>query len=278
MQLYFQFVILLVLTLPFGNIHAQLLNDVVLSSIHNEIQSKWEWNNMKNLDFNYYNENYCDYYIYCIMDQSYNLPPGKTTVFTKEQGSEVNNPFKDASYYYIYRGKFPERFKITTPYGLPVKSGKKISWQTDQCESRKTMQFCLKERDTIYATRGGIACRLIHPDHLLVYHADHTFAAYISMLENFIQPGEIILTGQPVGIARHKGISISFFFLDKNKFTGEIFNGYPYSHFTPMFRTTEGDIKLKENIDYQAVTDDELIMQDMDKREKKKYLKNKSIK
>lgn len=50
MQLHFKFVILLVLTLPFGNIHAQLLNDVVLSRIHNEIQSKWEWNNLKNLD------------------------------------------------------------------------------------------------------------------------------------------------------------------------------------------------------------------------------------
>ena len=45
-----------------------------------------------------------------------------------------------------------------------------------------------------------------------------------------------------------------------------------------MFRTAEGDVKLKERSYYQALTDDELIMQDMDKREKKKYLKQKSTK
>ena len=98
------------------------------------------------------------------------------------------------------------------------------------------------------------------------------------MAEILVQPGEAILTGQPIGLAGSNGISISFFFLDKNKFTGEKFNGYPYSHFIPMFRTAEGDVKLKERSYYHALTDDELIMQDMDKREKKKYLKQKSTK
>lgn len=278
MKQYIKLTLIIVLTFYTGNIHAQSLDYVILPRTRSEVQGKWEWNKLNNLDLNYYNEDCCDYYMYREMDQSYNLVPGKTTVYTKELGSEVDNPFKKGYYSYICRGKFPEKFKITTPYALPVKSGKKINWQTDQRESRKTMQFRLNQRDTIYATRGGVACRLLHSEHLLIYHADNTFAAYTSLLENFVQPGEVILTGQPIGLAGSNGISISYFFLDKNKFTGEKFNGYPYSHFTPMFRTTEGDMKLEENTDYQAVTDDELIMQDMDKREKKKYLKNKSIK
>ena len=66
------------------------------------------------------------------------------------------------------------------------------------------------------------------------------------------------------------GVSISYFFLDKNKFNANLPSGYPYSHFTPVFRTTEGDIKTKEKKEYYSV-----IMQDMSKREQKKYLKKK---
>lgn len=273
-----RFSIILVSILFAGNIHAQSLNDVILLRQRSDIQGKWERNNLRNLDLNYYNEDFCDYYLYREMDESYNLSPGKNTVYTKDFESKVDNSFKEWGYYYICRGKFPDKFKITTPYALPVKSGKKINWETDMRESRKTMRFRLNERDTIYATRGGVVCRIHHPDHLLIYHADNTFSIYIFMAEILVQPGEAILTGQPIGLAGSNGISISFFFLDKNKFTGEKFNGYPYSHFIPMFRTAEGDVKLKERSYYQALTDDELIMQDMDKREKKKYLKQKSTK
>ena len=98
------------------------------------------------------------------------------------------------------------------------------------------------------------------------------------MSENFIQPGEEVKVGQPVGKAGPSRVSISFFFLDENKFKGGESSGYPYSHFIPVFRTTEGDIKLKEKTIYQAVVDDELIMQDMSKRDKKKYMKQKNLK
>ncbi len=48
-----------------------------------------------------------------------------------------------------------------------------------------------------------------------------------------------------------------------------------YSHFTPVFRTTEGDVKPEERKMYTAWVDDGLIMLDMTKREQKKYLKRK---
>ena len=95
------------------------------------------------------------------------------------------------------------------------------------------------------------------------------------MSRNFIHPGEEVLVGQPVGLAGEMGVSISYFFLDKNKFNANLPSGYPYSHFTPVFRTTEGDIKTKEKKEYYSIIDDALIMQDMSKREQKKYLKKK---
>jgi hypothetical protein len=74
------------------------------------------------------------------------------------------------------------------------------------------------------------------------------------------------------------GAAISFFFLDENKFKGGLSSGYPYSHFIPVFRTTEGDVKPEEKTIYQAVTDHDLIMQDMSKRNKKKYMKLHNLK
>ncbi len=51
--------------------------------------------------------------------------------------------------------------------------------------------------------------------------------------------------------------------------------GYPYSHFVPTFRTDRGDVRPVERKFYRVVTDDALIMQDMSKKEQKKYLKHK---
>ena len=138
------------------------------------------------------------------------------------------------------------------------------------------MEFSSQLGDTIYAVRNGIACETTHPLHLLVHHADNTFAAYFDLAINFIKPGIKIRTGQPIGISNKNSISISFFFLDKNKFGDDLRpSGYPYSHFTPLFRTTEGDLKLEPHKDYEALIDDDLIMQEMNKREQKAYLKNK---
>lgn len=140
------------------------------------------------------------------------------------------------------------------------------------------MNFHIKQGDTIYATRSGIACKTTNPQQLLIYHPDQTFAAYLVMNENFIEPGEEVQVGQAIGKAGPTGAAISFFFLDENKFKGRLSSGYPYSHFIPVFRTTEGDVKPEEKTIYQAVTDHDLIMQDMSKRDKKKYMKLHNLK
>lgn len=272
-----KFIILFVFTLSAYHTSAQSLRKL-MERPFGIIESKWETNAQGAHELNYYNEDYCDYYLYRMNDRSYNLTPGKNTVFKIEKNSHTENPFKSSSSYRYYRGKFPKNFQIGTLYALPVKDGQKTGWQTDPREPVKTLNFRIKEGDTIYATRSGIACTTANTQQLLIYHPDQTFAAYLVMSENFIQPGEEVQVGQPVGKAGPSRVSISFFFLDENKFNGGESSGYPYSHFIPVFRTTVGDTKLKEKTIYQAVVDDELIMQDMSKRDKKKYMKQKNLK
>lgn len=272
-----KFIILFIFTLSACHTSAQSLRKLMERPL-GIIESKLETNAQGDRELNYYNEDYCDYYLYRINDRSYNLIPGKNTVFRIEKNSHAENPFKSPSSYRYYRGKFPKNFQIGTLYALPVKDGQKTGWQTDPREPVKTLNFRIKEGDTIYATRSGIACTTANTQQLLIYHPDQTFAAYLVMSENFIQPGEEVQVGQPVGKAGPSRVSISFFFLDENKFKGGESSGYPYSHFIPVFRTTVGDTKLKEKTIYQAVVDDELIMQDMSKRDKKKYMKQKNLK
>lgn len=239
------------------------------------IAPKWERTPQGTQEFSYYNTDYCEYHLYRKGDRSYNLRMGKTTVFSKAKDSKVDNPFNSPSTYRYYRGQFPKAFQISTPYALPVKQGNTTSWQTNRHEPYKTMNFRIEKGDTIYATRSGIACKNTHTQHLLIYHADKTFAAYLAMNRNFIQPGEEVQVGQPIGLAGSTGLSISYFFLDPHKFSETPPAGHPYSHFVPTFRTSEGDIRIEEQTDYRCVIDDALMMQDMNKRSQKKYSKKK---
>ena len=247
----------------------------ILDRPHDVVKSVWESDNEGNQELNYYNEDYCPYYLYREGDDSYELQPGKNTVFKKMKKSPYDNPFNRPTSFMYFRGFFLKNFQVNTPYALPVKSGTQTAWRIDRRESVRTLQFRMAAGDTVYATRSGVACRTVIPRQLLICHADHTFAAYLVMQENFITPGEEVRTGQPVGIAGPTGVSVSFFFLDKNKFSGLKAAGYMYSHFTPVFRTTEGDVKPEERKMYTAWVDDGLIMLDMTKREQKKYLKRK---
>ncbi len=175
----------------------------------NIIQSKWERNAQGDQDLNYYNEDYCDYYLYREKDRSYNLRPGNNKVFTLKNDKSLNNTFPNSTRYRYYRGKFPQNFNINTPYGLPVKNRQKTEWQIDPRESFKTLNFNIQNGDTVYATRSGIACKTSNSRQLLIYHPDQTFAAYLIMSENFIKPSQEVQIGQPIGKAGLWGVSIS---------------------------------------------------------------------
>ncbi len=240
----------------------------------NMIESKWEHDSEGNRMLNYYNNDYCDYYLFRINDKSYTLKPGKNTVFTIRKDSNFDSQFKTAGSYYRFKGAFPKDFDIRTPYLLPVHNGEYVRWKTDRRERMKTMNFGLAPGDTVYACRLGTACEVNDSRSLLIYHQDHSFAAYMMMDECFILPGETVYPGMPVGIAGLSGVSVSFFFLDENKFGNSVpSTGSIYTHFIPYFSTSDGTLQPEEGLTYVAAAPDEIVMAEMTKREKKRYLK-----
>lgn len=73
------------------------------------VESKWEINSINgNQELNYYNKDFCDYYLYRQQDTSYDLSPGKNTIFTIRENEAFDNLFKNATYYSYFRGRFPK--------------------------------------------------------------------------------------------------------------------------------------------------------------------------
>lgn len=243
-----------------------------------------------------YNNDYCDFYIVVLRGKkAYDVHPGRNLIvmgrsrkksdytYSKASVSQISiNKFsgplykRDINSYRLryYPGRFPKKLNESFPYALPVKHGKETAWRTDTLENQLTLNFFVPERDTVYATRGGVVCKAGDGRQVLVYHADCTFAAYLMLESKFVSPGSEIHAGEPIGVASSEGVSISFYYLDKTQFRRvEKVADYPYAHFVPIFRTDEGDVRPEEGETYCAVTDDELITQEMSRREKRQYLR-----
>lgn len=75
------------------------------------IESKWEQTPEGGTELNYYNGDLCSYYLFRENDRSYNLNPGKNTVFRIEKGSNASNSFKTSSrYMFLLRSNSPKTF------------------------------------------------------------------------------------------------------------------------------------------------------------------------
>lgn len=255
------------------SLDAQALHYLV-KKIDTCVESKWEADPSGNRCLNYYNSDFCDYLRF-MEDEIKVLRPGKTTVYTQKK-SEVESAYRYGKKYYLYRGRYPKSdFDPFFVYALPLKTDSKVIWRIDTSEPKRTLQFKVEPRDTVYASRSGVACRtLSEKDGVLLYHNDHTFAGYLNLSEVFVVPGQEVVTGEPIGLAGHRGVSLTIFFLDRNLFTVDKYIVHPYTHISPVFRTDKGDIRLEENVEYKAVVDDALIMSEMSKAEKKRYVKN----
>lgn len=57
----------------------------------NIVRSEWEYDEDRNLELNYYNEDYCNYYLYRVNDDSYSLKPGKNTIFRRMKNARYDN-------------------------------------------------------------------------------------------------------------------------------------------------------------------------------------------
>ena len=238
------------------------------------IDSKWERDSQGVQCLNFYNADFCDY-IRLQENEVKVLKPGKNTVYKKTE-SELENAYTYGKSYSLYRGRFvSKKFDPYFVYALPFKNGTKVRWKIDRREPKRTLLMECQTCDTVYAARSGIVCTINNDKStVLMYHNDYTFAGYMNLITSFVAPGEKVTTGDPIGIARGGGFSLTIFFLDENLFEDGKRIVHPYTHIMPVFRTDKGDIRLEEKEIYQSVIDADLVTKEMNKAEKKRYLKS----
>ena len=256
------------------------------------VQSKWEVVGT-NVELNYHNSDYCDYYLVSSRNKELWVRPGLNNLVRvpREYAAKYrNDPTFLPSHFSTCKGYFPDKLNPDFLYALPVKSGDSTMYTLDAQMNRLTCLFRTAALDTIYAVRGGIVCKnetqglrnnqinLENGKTLLVYHLDRSFALYGNFSKTFVREGEKISVGQAIGLsAKNSRIAISVFFLDKNKFKGGKPAGLPHTYFNPVFQTANaGNVKLEEGKTYVAQLTDEVLTQEMSKHEKSKYEKKKA--
>lgn len=156
-------------------------------------------------------------------------------------------------------------------------------------------RFMFNRADTIYAARKGLVVIIGDQNapeskygviankginYVVVEHQDGSYAVYYGFTRGTIgvQVGETVFPDTPLGCAG--AIDSTHYAVDLrlSHLAGRIFekgNTYTYTKafetvdLNPLFCTADGDQKLNSGKSYQAVLSEELVTQEMTKREKK---------
>ena len=256
-----------------------------------------EWTD-KGLEWTAVNNDFSPYYLdinlekingFQYLGSSYTtmMDIGTRTLFTlRPEGSA--RTYSTGISYRFYRGDIRKKPNTDFQYAMPIRQGDVTRVRT-LASNHYTMQFDMTQTiDTVYACRGGIICndnvydtsaKGYNKDNMLItiYHNDGTMAEYTMFDESLVYPGDIVKMGDPIAvcqsIAGKREINIAIYFLDKNKIELKT-DGRKHSHFTPFFNVGgESAIKLEEGISYVSEITEDMIMQDMSKRERSNYLK-----
>jgi len=265
------------------------------------IQITSERNNNGDIVFYTNNSDYCDYYVIITFNdvRGYTVRggnpckrmvrPGKQEFVTlkKEAGSSVTPSYNMG--YRSYRGNIKTKLNLDYIYPLPVKAGEATGFVVSKSNDYE-MIFNLRDAgDTVYACRAGRVCdneltditskSQSRKDKIIISHNDQSFSEYSSYTKSLVYPGDYVSVGQPIAVVKSddagkKWLSFSIFYLDENKVkTSE--SSKKHSSLVPVFHTAnKGDLKLEEKKKYVAELTDELITQEMSKKEKAKFEKN----
>ncbi len=239
-----------------------------------------------------------------------NVPPGRSPLF-KLKPVGAGDPRFDYSSTYYNGVANPEIQDVL--YVFPVLDDKphqvrrmtklkEAGQQTNQQESMTMMSIKTEEGDTIRAARGGMIVKVVNEsqkggqaeytytrdrNEIRIRHKDGTVASYTVFENNssFVEEGDFVNAGDPIAIASsgeeyrtgsHTRFQVYYLLVDVQKG----FSSKDWSKtelYVPRFYTKESNEgKLKSGNSYTGVLSEELIMQEMSKREKKKYLKSKS--
>jgi hypothetical protein len=251
------------------------------------------------------NKDFCDYYLYISFLYSegfQGMATGASVVVSPGQrpimNYRVNEKATRYGYNYRYamfRGNTDKKTDVEFSYALPV-ANEETTFAVIT-ENREGYQLAFElPTDTVYACRGGVICNDDLKDNtakgnksfsdnrslsqITVYHADGTFGEYVFKGKSLTYPGQDIKTGAPIAIVNNSlkkySVRFSVYFLDKNKVKDQNI-GNKHTHFRPFFQTyDEGKVRLENEKAYICELTDEMLMQDMSKRERKKFLKNRT--
>jgi hypothetical protein len=254
---------------------------------------------------NFYAENrdFCDYHVeisFSNFEGFAGMPKSTFLTITKGKQQILNYKVREGarsySYkytYVMYRGNANKLPNSNFAYRLPVTDGGELFAEIAENIFGYQLKFHIPN-DTIYACRGGVVCDDNLKDfsakghqtfntgrsssQITIYHADGSFGEYVFKGKSLVNNGKTVKMGDPIAIVQKNDIDegwllFSAYFLDKNKVKDQS-NGHKHTHFRPFFQTyNHGKIRLENKSTYICEQTEEMFMQDMNKRERKAYLK-----
>jgi hypothetical protein len=258
--------------------------------------------NLGRLVFYAENRDFCDYYLYISFVNAEGFsgmaagvyvpvfPAGKKQILNYRVETGATR-YSYNYHYAMYRGDVGKKPNVDFIYSLPVADKEAVTARIAENQDGYQLAFGLTS-DTVYACRGGVMCDDNLKDNtskgrhffnnnrnlsqITVYHADGSFGEYVFKGKSLVYSGQKVKTGSPIAIVERRGnesLRFSVYFLDKNKLKNNTI-GNKHTHFRPFFQTAnEGKTRLENGRTYLCEYTNEMLMQEMSKREKKNFLK-----
>ncbi|OEK05733.1 peptidoglycan DD-metalloendopeptidase family protein [Roseivirga misakiensis] len=237
-----------------------------------------------------------------------NIGPGRSKLLRMKR-DELTSGATFQFEYYTHPGVANPKIK-KVDYVLPVDPGKTVSVKklTDARLSfggasaeniYYGLAFTGNEGDTIRAVRGGMVQEIVQDqdtegqnvvfsktkNYLTIKHADGTIASYdiFKSKSAMVEEGDEVLAGAPLALLTGENYQMGPNFRLSIRYLKFTYSKalksnewYSYHYIKPKFSTAkEGVRELQGNYTYTAVLNDDLITQDMSRKQKKKYLKSK---
>lgn len=235
------------------------------------------------------------------------ISPGKNTVLTIKKSTSANNSIKYRYKYNYRKGCMKPVINKDISYLIPVSPGKetRIKYLNNFSASKFGKElpkdwvvygFGLMKGDTVYASRRGIVSKIkksnqvigehaiydVNRNYMQVFHKDCSFMRYTSLDKFFVNEGDAILPGQPIGIMganenkeKTTLMMSAYYYGIKVLVNGKMESNIVY---LPLKFDVNGNReRLFEENTYNSVHRFETITQEMRKREIKKYKKQNGI-
>lgn len=239
----------------------------------------------------------------------FKAPPGRFKIFELRRENEERTTSFDYSYRTI-RGCIDAKPRSVT-YAMPVAKGKRTTVRQLSYLGAKygglsspkdfyALSFSMQEGDTIHASRRGRVVEIkddAEPvekegllykrgaNYVVIQHDDCTYAEYklFGKRKVLCRVGQLVNVGDPLGIVDasnfesgdHVRFSV-YYYLEQDVLKAGVLTDEKHNnaYVKPIFATEGGAISLAINSAYTATYDDEIVMQEMSRRQKKKYLQS----